>query len=162
MHKLTIREAAQSDTAAIHEIHVASIKVLCASTYAPEEIIAWSSNPDVERYARQMNEGRKFLLAMEDDNICGFGALDFAKREIAALFVHPDYAGHDIGAALLYALEAAAAALGISELAVHSSLNARRFYEKHGYGNGAPEKFRLRTGLLIDAVQLKKQIRVVD
>lgn len=159
MHKLTIREAVQSDIAAIHAIHMVSIKTLCASTYTPAEINAWISNPDIERYAQQMHGSRKYLLAMEDNNICGFGAPDIAKREIASLFVHPDHAGHGIGAALLHAFEAAAAARGISELAVHSSLNARRFYEKHGYGKGELEKFQLRSGQQIDAVRLKKNVQ---
>lgn len=40
MHKLIIREAAQSDAAAIHTIHIASISVLCATTYTSVEINA--------------------------------------------------------------------------------------------------------------------------
>lgn len=153
-----IREAVRSDAAAIHEIHMASIRMLCASTYTPEEINSWSSNPDTERYIRQMDEGRLFLLAMEGANICGFGALDIAKQEIAGLFVHPGHAGLGIGAKLLHALEDAAMAHGMSELVVHSSLNARRFYEKYGYGKGELEKFQLWSGLQINAIRLIRSL----
>ncbi|MGH8397610.1 MAG: GNAT family N-acetyltransferase [Gammaproteobacteria bacterium] len=158
MHELIIREAVRSDAAAIHAIHMASIRMLCASSYTAEEIHSWSSNPDAERYARQMHEGRLFLLAVEGENICGFGALDIAKQEIASLFVHPGHAGHGIGAELLRALETMATHQGLREITVHSSLNARRFYEKYGYGKGELEKFQLWSGLQINAIRLIKNL----
>ena len=158
INNLTIREATKSYTDAIHAIHVAAIRALCASVYTPEEIGTWSSNPDVARYARQMDEGRKFLLAVEDANIYGFGVLDATKKEIAGLFVHPDYTGKGIGAQLLRRLESIAIGCDIRLLRVHASLNAQRFYEKYGYKDGEAEKFNLWTGLQIDAMRLAKNL----
>lgn len=106
-----------------------------------------------------MSEGRLFLLAAEKNSICGFGALDIAKCEIASLFVHPDHAGLGIGAGLLHALENVATAHGISELMVHSSLNGCRFYENHGYEKGELEKFQLWSSQQIDAVRLNKNVQ---
>ncbi|MGH8306766.1 MAG: GNAT family N-acetyltransferase [Gammaproteobacteria bacterium] len=137
---------------------MASVRMLCASTYTSEEINSWSSNPDAERYVRQMDEGRLFLLAVDGATAFGFGALDIAKQEIASLFVHPGHAGHGIGAELLRALETMAAHQGLREITVHSSLNARHFYEKYGYGKGELEKFQLWSGLQINAIRLIKNL----
>lgn len=158
MPELIIREAWQSDVAAIHAIHLASIRGLCSSSYSVEVINAWVSNPDVERFGRQMDAGIRYVLAMKSGTACGFAALDVADAKITALFVHPAHSGNGIGMRLLRELEKMATDNGIGELQVDASLNARRFYETHGYGGGMPGKYRLSAGLEIDSVRLTEKL----
>ena len=151
-----IRDANLTDIPEIHRMHKASIKELCASSYSPEIIEAWASNPNMDRYSKILGPGFMCLVATKQDVVCGFGSIDINKSLLASLFIHPDYAGTGVGALLLHALEEAAVAQGLSSLSIESSLNALRFYEKHGYETQKTGKTRFSTGLELDCAYMQK------
>jgi putative acetyltransferase len=72
------------------------------------------------------------------------------------VYVHPDYVGRGVGGALLAALEEQARADGVERLTLHSTLNARVFYLKHGYRDEGQTTFQLRPGLELPCVKMTK------
>jgi GNAT superfamily N-acetyltransferase len=52
---------------------------------------------------------------------------------VRAVYVDPAVAGTGVGSAILEHLEAVARDRGLDSLGLHSSVNARSFYEAHGY-----------------------------
>ncbi len=126
--------------------------------YSAEIINKWVSNPDVERFGRQMKTGICYLLAVDNGVPIGFGALDVVNAQITALFVHPTHAGKGVGRYLLLELEHVAVDRGLDMLQLDSSLNAQDFYERNGYGGGKPGKYRLSAGIEIDSVQMTKRL----
>ncbi|HET7394958.1 MAG TPA: GNAT family N-acetyltransferase [Gammaproteobacteria bacterium] len=156
-----IREAVLMDIPAIHRVHMASIRGLCASAYSPDTIEAWASNPDMGRYRRMLAPGCRCLVAIEAADICGFGSLELGKSRLASLFVHPDYAGSGVGGALLKQLEALALESGIDNLHLEASLNARGFYEVHGYKVYRMAKHCFSTGLEMDCAEMRKSLSAV-
>jgi GNAT superfamily N-acetyltransferase len=85
----------------------------------------------------QLNQTRLCLVAEVQGEIAGTIGLE--DGELVTFFVHPHYQGQGIGRALLDAMEATAAAQGLEELQVASSLTGAAFYERRGYvRQGAP------------------------
>ena len=153
---VSIRDATLADIPEIHRVHKASIEKLCAASYSPTIIEAWASNPNMDRYAKILGPGFKCLLATKQGVVCGYGSIDITKSLLASLFIHPDHAGGGVGALLLHALEAAAVEQGLTNLSIESSLNAKKFYEKHGYEAHKTGKTRFSTGLELDCAYMQK------
>ncbi|MGH8370030.1 MAG: GNAT family N-acetyltransferase [Gammaproteobacteria bacterium] len=158
---IAIRAATPTDIPAINQVHMASIRGLCASAYSPDTIEAWASNPDMGRYQRMMAPGARCLVAVAADVICGFGSLELEKSRLASLFVHPDHAGSGVGGALLKRLEALALESGIDSLRLEASLNARGFYEVHGYKMYRMAKHCFSTGLKMDCAEMQKSLAAI-
>lgn len=104
------------------------------------------------REKAQPENGRLFVAAVEPENddaessdatvTAGFGDVRFDPPEylneptdsgVRAVYVDPAYAGEGVGSTLLERLEVTARDRGLASLGLHSSVNARPFYERHGY-----------------------------
>lgn len=155
---LIIRPALRTDLHAIRDVQIASVRELCAGAYPAKLIETWTASLDADWIGGLMDKGRKFFVAVEHETLCGYGALDIPEHRLTALFVHPHHAHGGLGARLLRHLETEAAKFGVKSLAVHSSLNAQRFYAKHGYAANRPEKLMLPIGLEIDAIVMTKNL----
>lgn len=155
---IQIRRADQADLPAIRETHLASIRGLCSEAYTPEQIDKWTSNRELDRYAPLVTPRFHCLVAVDEAALGGFGTLDLEKTEISSLFIRPDYAGADLAGSLLRQLEVAAREHGLKGLSLESTVNARRFYLKHGYQVLAPAVKRFSTGLEIDCFQMHKPL----
>lgn len=153
-----IRRAAAADIQAIHEVHMASIRGLCREAYTPEQIEKWTSNPDLKRYAPLVTPRFHCLVATDAAGLHAFGTLDLEKSEISSLFVRPDYAGAGLGGLLLRRLETVASERGFAALELESSVNACRFYSKHGYQTLHPARKRFSSGLEIECVRMRKEL----
>src|SRR4051812_35349674 len=98
---MTIRRATIDDADAICDVHVRSIRGLCAADYTPEQIEAWAGRKKPELYSRAMSEGGETMFVAIDDagRIVGFVA--FKQAEIYGLYVAPEAVGRGAGSALL-------------------------------------------------------------
>jgi GNAT superfamily N-acetyltransferase len=158
MHSFAIRHATPADSAAIFELHVASIRAHCTGHYTPEQIEAWIAPKRPENYARAMNDGEAMFVAESAMGaLAGFGSIQ--GDEVHAVYVAPGRAGGGIGSALLGELEAHARRAGVRVIRLRSSINAVGFYERHGYrrpGDGGGG-FRA-AGVEIPCIALSKEL----
>ena len=154
----TIRPATREDIPAIHDVHSASIRGLCAAAYSAQLIDAWASNPDLNRYSKMLAPDARCLVAVANGQLCGFGSLELTKSRLESLFVHPDYAGTGLGRRLLQALEELAREANVTMLDVQASLNAREFYAKHGYRLCKMSTHCTSTGLQMDCAEMEKPL----
>jgi len=155
---IRIRRAVAADLPAIRETHLASIRGLCADAYTPEQIERWTSNRELERYAPLVTPRFHCLVGMDEAVLGGFGTLDLEKSEISSLFVRPDYAGAGLAGSLLKRLGSIARGEGLQVLSLESTVNASRFYLKHGYRSLAPATKRFSNGLEIACFQMQKPL----
>lgn len=150
-----IREARPADALKIRNVHVASIRGLCAKDYTPEEIGAWTAGmrPAVYREAITSQEESIFVAEVRD-RLVGFASL--RGEEVRAVYVHPRFARQGVGSRLLRAVEQKAESLGLGKLRLHSSLTAAAFYRKHGYRGSRRVRHVLASGDQIPCVPMAK------
>lgn len=155
--EITIRRATLEDCEALCEIHVSSIRGLGRSHYSEAEVEAWASGRTPARYERHVLD--KHLVVAERGSVpVGFGTLDVPTGEILQLYVCPDYARHGVGTLIVEELVRVARAAGIRVVHCLASLNARAFYVTVGFDPGQRRKHRLRSGVEVDCVPMKKTL----
>lgn len=133
---MAIRPATAADAEAICDLHIRSIRVLCAPDYTPEQIEAWAGRKRPELYRQAMTEGGEtMLVAISDsDQIAGFAA--FKGSEIYGLYVAPASVNQGVGSALLAAVDAQMVAAGVGQVRFRSTFMALGFYLHRGYRPG--------------------------
>ena len=152
---MIIRRATVDDAEAICDLHVRSIRGLCAGDYTPQQIEAWAGRKQPVLYREAMTDGREtmFVAVGETGHIVGFVA--FKASEIYGLYVAPDSVRRGAGSALLATAEAAMRAAGVSEVEFRSTLTAVTFYTRHGYRRGDDAVSRM-SGVAIPCVWMTK------
>jgi GNAT superfamily N-acetyltransferase len=124
-----IRTAVPTDARAICDLHISTVRTLCAPFYEPRVIDGWLRGRVPDGYVRGINKGRIFV-AEANGEIVGWG--EAHPGEVDAVFVDPRHARHGIGSLLMStALEKAANAGGT--IKVESTLNAVPFYQRFGF-----------------------------
>ena len=88
----------------------------------PEQFCAWCADPD-----------SRLVVAELDSALAGVAAL-YRSGEVRLCYVSPDFARAGVGRALLLALEAYARDWNVATLKLNSTLTARHFYERCGFG----------------------------
>jgi GNAT superfamily N-acetyltransferase len=156
----TIRPLGTVDLDAVGALQEASILVLGAGTYAPEQLAAWARFGWHYRHQLLRDPGG-FLAAERAGRVVGVGGWspDTVAADLAwlrYLFVHPDCAGQGIGRKLAGAAEAAARARGKRTFQVWASLNAAGFYAACGYRSLRRGRMPVTGGIEIDYVLLAK------
>jgi putative acetyltransferase len=121
----------------------------------------------------QPEDGKLFVAVVGEDTderqttIAGFGDVRFhppdylrepADGGVRAVYVDPDHTGEGAGSALLERLEAAARDRGLASLGLQSSVNARSFYEAHGYDPVAEVTFEFGEEVEGPAVEMRKAL----
>jgi putative acetyltransferase len=154
---MLIRRATIDDADAICDLHIRSIRGLCAADYTPEQIEAWAGRKKPELYVRAMAEGGEtmFVAVDEHDRIAGFVA--FKESEIYGLYVAPESVGQGAGSALLAVAEAAMRAAGVTEAKFRSTFTALTFYARRGYQRGEDAVSRM-SGVGIPCVWMSKTL----
>lgn len=126
---LTLRRADIADSETVFRLHVNSVQVLCRRHYSETHLEAWFVGRSSANYLPAIREGALWI-AERDAEAVGF--TEFFPGLISMLFVAGDASGAGTGSRLLaFALEGAGAARNLVRL--ESTLNARRFYERHGF-----------------------------
>jgi len=153
---LHLRPARESDRRTLWRIHTRAVEALCQRAYAPHEVRTWVRLLRPEGYLRP-DRPRTVLVAERGRRAVGFGQLDVGLGELEALYVLPDEAGHGVGATLLSALEATAWRGGAALLGLDASLNAERFYQRHGYSSVHLALRPLTPDVQLACVRMQKQ-----
>lgn len=120
----------------------------------------------------QPDDGKLFVAVAEESDdggdgasIVGFGDVRFHPPEylrepvdggVRAVYVDPDHAGEGVGSALLERLERTARDHGLDSLGLHSSVNARDFYEERGYDPVSEIAFEFGDEVEGPAVEMRK------
>ena len=128
--KVIIRQARREDAPRLHELHSAAVRSLCASHYSPEIIDGWLQNRHPDGYLPPIERGVMFVAEM-GARIIGFG--EAATGVVVAVYVDPSATQQGVGSTILrYAVEMARRDHD-GPIRVESTLNASRFYERHGF-----------------------------
>jgi putative acetyltransferase len=154
---MIVRRATVDDAEAICDLHICSIRGLCANDYTPEQIEAWAGRKKPELYSRAMTEGGEtmFVAVDEQGRIIGFAA--FKAAEIYGLYVAPEAIRRGVGSELLDAAEAAMRLSGVAVVRFRSTLTALSFYQRHGYQHGDDAISRM-GGVDIPCVWMSKNL----
>ena len=132
---IIIRRAMESDAVAACDVVRRSISELCVADHCNNEatLTAWLENKSVDTFLRLIRaESKSCVVAILDDNICGFGHIDHSGA-IGLLYVAPDARFLGASTAMLGWLEDEAFRLGVKAVTLNSSLTAREFYMARGY-----------------------------
>jgi putative acetyltransferase len=125
----TLRLASRADAKAICDLHIATVKALCAPFYESKVIDGWLRGRIPDGYLRGIERGMIFV-ADSKGAVLGWG--EAHPGEVDAIFVDPRYARRGIGSLLMArALEIATKAGGMVK--VESTLNAVTFYQRFGF-----------------------------
>ncbi len=127
-----IREARDSDMAAIGRIFHAAVMEGTAAHYTHGQRAAWAGPPRDAAYWANRLAGQTVLVAERDGEVAGFFSLTEDGCQDTA-FVDPAHAGAGVGSALLSALEAKALDQGHTLLTTFASLAARPFFLARGW-----------------------------
>ena len=130
-----IRRAVKSDAAAACEVVRRSIIELCAADHRGnrDTLAKWLKNKTTAHFEVMIASNRSVTLVAERaGSIAGVGFMRLSGA-IHLLYVSPDARFSGVSKALLAALEDEAAAAGISEIRLASTVTAQRFYANAGY-----------------------------
>jgi len=154
---MTIRPATPDDADALCDLHVRSIRVLCAADYTPEQIEAWCRPKAPEKYRKAMTEGGEtmFVAVGEGGSLAGFAS--FKGDELYAVYVAPESTRRGVGRRLLETVEVAARQAGTMRLRFRSTLTAVEFYLRCGYEKGEETVSRM-SGVEIPCVWMTKTL----
>ena len=125
-----IRTARSEDALRLHELHAASVRALCAKHYASEIIEGWLQSRTPSGYLAPIEHAAIFVAEL-NHKIIGFG--EAAAGTIVAVYVDPSAAGQGVGRLILDRALEAARFNHSGPVRVESTLNARSFYEHHGF-----------------------------
>jgi zinc D-Ala-D-Ala carboxypeptidase len=152
-----IRRAVASDAGAACRTVRRSIAELCAEDHHgdADTIAEWLANKTEANFESWINSDRLVAMVAEGPaGVIGFGLLGL-NGTLALLYVSPDARFQGVSKSLVTALEREAAAAGVREITLGSSLTARRFYERCGYvsagepvkGFGRTQSYPMRKGI---------------
>lgn len=126
---MKIRAYQSADCKELTELFYHTVHTINARDYTKEQLDVWATGQvDLERWDQSLR-AHFSLVAVEGETIVGFGDLDAAEGYLDRLFVHADYQGKGIAAALCSQLESASHGTIIT----HASITAKPFFEKRGY-----------------------------
>lgn len=154
---ISVRSAVQSDCQAIWEVHISSIRHVCAGVYSADQIEAWAVPLDPGRY-REVIDKLVVVVAEEAREVVGFGQLDPARCLVQAVYVRPDRLRAGVGGALLRELENRARSLGCREMRLMSTLNAVPFYRAMGFERLGDAMHELADGTRLPCVDMKRSL----
>ncbi|GGP27898.1 GNAT family N-acetyltransferase [Silvimonas amylolytica] len=145
------------DLPALQSCFFASVSVLAAKDYTPEQRRAW-----VSRALDNANTWRDKLVsqfgwkAVENEEVQGFILLVPQDNLIDWLYVSPAAANNGVATNLLRELERTARTLGIPHLETHASVTAQPFFERRGYEVVEKEEIEAGNCVLPRALMRKK------
>jgi GNAT superfamily N-acetyltransferase len=154
---VSIRAASSDDLESIRSLHARSIAEVCSSDYDADQIAAWLSALDPNRYSTMLASHR-VLVAEDDGSVAGFGMADLDSAILNAVYVIPSRLRNGIGSRLVSAIEAAARAAGLRRLDLNATLGAVSFYESLGYVSDGPSLNELPSGVALSCAAMHKSL----
>lgn len=110
-----------------------TIHAVNAKDYSPIQLEAWAPkvNPEVTPGWQTLSENISYVAEFENQ-IVGFGDLT-EKGYLDRLYVHKDFQGQGIAAAIVQKLEERANELNLEEITTAASITAKPFFERAGF-----------------------------
>ena len=142
---LTIRRFQETDAGETSAVIGEALRVSNAPDYPPEAIQEMLDLYTPAGLAEQA-KGEHLYTALDGDRIIGCGGISAymdsrTESILVTVFILPEYQGLGVGRRIMETLEGDAYFLRAERIVVHSSITARDFYRKLGYGyrNGVPD-----------------------
>ncbi len=165
---INLRSATIFDAEAILRVHYAAVHGPATFAFYTQNILqSWSPSPvdehRVNKLGRAIENNEELVVVAvpnENDMIIGFGSIVPLQQELRALYVDPAFAGRGVGTKILSNLEELALLHGVNKLHMDASLNAERFYSRHGYLVVNRGIHRLNSGIDMNCVKMSKQLCV--
>lgn len=130
MEGITLRPARHGDGRSVFEVTRRSIAALANGCYSEAQLRGWMGERTAVFYEDLIANGR-MVVAEQAGHIVGF--VDAEPGEVTRLFLLESVAGEGLGRRLLEVGLAQAGAGGAAVIRVESTLNAKGFYQRHGF-----------------------------
>ena len=148
---MKLRSYRPSDCPELAELFYETVHTVNARDYTREQLDVWATGQvDLELWNRTLEEHHT-VVAEEDGRIVGFGDMD-GTGYLDRLYVHKDFQGRGIAAAICDALEGG---VSVGRLWVQASITARPFFERRGYRVVKEQQVERRGVLLTNFVMEK-------
>jgi putative acetyltransferase len=137
-----------------------------AQYYEQAMVDEWSPTITTERIDShrdklQKNEDETIIIVAEiGGQIVGFGELVHKTNELGAVYVSPTAGRKGVGSSILNELEKLAHDTGVQRLWLDASLNAEKFYLRHGFVRDGMGEHTFRSGLKMPCIKMHKQLSV--
>ena len=129
---MRLREYNPIDCPSMSKLFYDTVHTVNAKDYTSEQLNAWATGAvDLTEWNRSFLE-HDTLIAEIDGELVGFADMDQVGY-LDRRYVHKDFQGEGIAAALVYELERRAKKAGVSCFETYASITARPFFEKLGY-----------------------------
>ncbi|MCI9582676.1 MAG: GNAT family N-acetyltransferase [Clostridium sp.] len=140
-----------ADCRELADLFYDTVHTINARDYTEEQLDAWADGAmDLERW-NQSFLGHYSIVARSGGVITGFGDID-KTGYLDRLYVHKDYQGKGVAAAICDKLEEMAQ----GKIVTHASITARPFFEKRGYRTVKEQQVKRRGVLLTNFVMEKR------
>ena len=158
-----LRRATPDDAAAMAAAHLDSIRSIGPAFYGAALVDAWAAAVTPEMYVDAMAKGEVFFIAVAsidgEPAVLGFAShVPNGGNDGASAYVRGRAARQGVGSALWRLAEAHARASGARALTIEASLAGVAFYQAHGFVEIQRREARLRNGLVIPCVVMRKDL----
>lgn len=162
MSTCRIRRATPADAPSIARIREETIRTVVAplGQYTPQEIDAWASNYSADMVLRFMSEATLYVAVDDHDAVLGFGRFRVDENKeavIQGVFVDAAHVGRGVGSVVLRQLLNDIDSLGVQVTNITATLNARSFYERHGFVALEHIRHESPTGADIPAIRMRRE-----
>ncbi len=148
---MEIRAYQPMDCKTLTELFYNTVHTVNAKDYTKEQLDAWATGAvDLEEWNKSLEEHFS-LVALDGENIIGFGDIDDTGY-LDRLYVHSDYQGKGVAAAICDQLERSVQ----GSIITHASITAKPFFEKRGY-KVVQERQVERKGVLLTNFIMEKE-----
>lgn len=152
-----IRDAQKEDALSVIQVHYDSVHNVASQDYPVEILDEWSPSVSEQGAEKFLNNGADVkLVAEREGKIVGFGELLTDKNQLGAVYVASCAVGQGVGKAIMTCLEDIARQKNVPYLQMESSITAFPFYQKLGYVVLEHGTHRLRNGLEMACVKMRK------
>lgn len=127
---ITYRRSNSDDRAAVFSLVSSSTRRLAPIPYSHEVVDSWMHGRTIEDYRSDCENGLIWIAELEEQAI-GFSHGE--PGEVKRLFVHADFVGYGVGAALMKLALEDACSNGTNDVIIEATLNAVSFYKKWGF-----------------------------
>lgn len=123
-----LRAYQSSDCEELAVLFYNTVHTVNAKDYSKDQLDVWATGQvDLKKWDQSLQEHFS-IVAVEDDILTGFGDID-RTGYLDRLYVHSEYQGKGIAAAICSRLESAVQ----GNIVTHASVTARPFFERRGY-----------------------------
>lgn len=141
---ITLRKLKEADLIECISLFQNTIHNINARDYSAAQLEAWAPKTTLEVTERWKTLLKNVAYVAEyNQDIVGFGDLTH-EGYLDRLFVHHEYQGHGIAAAIVKKLEACAYEMNIQEIAVEASITAKPFFERYGFTTVKEQQVEIR------------------